>query len=56
MGLCLGITCKLSLSSQRLPKNVNAEPSTRDDIEAVRLGALPLQARPLIDTASSFFL
>src|SRR5256885_17266749 len=39
MTLCLGAACKLSYWSECLGKNVSAEPSTKDGIEAVRLCA-----------------
>jgi len=39
MSLCLGAACKLCYWSECLGKNASAEPSTKDDIEAVRLCA-----------------
>jgi len=47
MGLCLGVACKLSLWSERLGKNASGEPSTKDDIEAVRLCAFTPPGSPL---------
>ena len=36
MSLCFGAACKLSYWSECLGKNANAEPSTKNGIEAVR--------------------
>jgi hypothetical protein len=44
MGLYLGAACKLSFWSKRLRKDANAEPSTKEYIEAARLCASLLQA------------
>lgn len=44
MDLCLGAARKLSCWSERLTKNVSAEPSTKDGIETIRLRASLLQA------------
>jgi hypothetical protein len=46
MGLCLGAACKHSLSSEHLGKNVSGESSTKDVIEAVRLGVFTPPGSP----------
>jgi hypothetical protein len=54
MGLSLGAARKLNFWSERLRKSASGEPSTKDGIETVRLGASLFRTRLSIDTMSSF--
>jgi hypothetical protein len=55
MDLCLKAARKLDGYSERLIKNANAEPSTKDGIETLRLCA-SLRSPLSIDTATYFLL
>jgi hypothetical protein len=52
MDLCLDAARKLHCYSERLIKNANAEPSTKDGIETLRLCASLLRSPLSIDTVS----
>jgi hypothetical protein len=56
MDLCLKAARKLDGYSERLIKNANAEPSTKDGIETLRLCASLLRSPLSIDTATYFLL
>ena len=50
MGLCLGVAGKLSFWSARPRENASTEANATDGRETLRVRALLLQARPLIDS------